>query len=128
MFENSEVGNKVWDIRHGWGIITFINTINAYPINVSFGNEDESFTIDGKEFESDLYPTLFWDEVVIVPPSKPNGFKGPQSMMPDCYRQPATEVTNSLRSLKSSPELSISIKDGDVVITFDTAATIKIKS
>jgi hypothetical protein len=48
-----KVGDKVFDIRYGWGIVEFIDVkSNFYPINVSFGvlNED-CYTWDGRSYQ-----------------------------------------------------------------------------
>jgi hypothetical protein len=69
-FENAQVEDRVWSIRHGWGVITHIST---YKICVKFEslNWDCIFTICGKNDDKDLNPTLFWNEVKIDIPQKP---------------------------------------------------------
>ena len=63
----------VWCIIGGWGEIIQIKKTREYPIVVAHGYSGKlhSYTFDGKYATTDMYPTLFWDEVNIVPPPKP---------------------------------------------------------
>jgi len=62
-FENAKVGDKVWYVAKGWGKIKLVDGYNCqYPIIVAFNNNTESFTFEGKNWISDEYPTLFWEE------------------------------------------------------------------
>lgn len=68
MFKDAQIGDRVWDIRYGWGIIVN-NThqgINERLILCRF-NEKECyhFTVTGKSLPNDLHPTLFWNEFKI---------------------------------------------------------------
>lgn len=71
MFKNAEVGDKVWSVGHGWGKITHIDNDDTYPLKVKFDGDSATYTLEGKFYKDDLNPTLFWDEVKIVPPPKP---------------------------------------------------------
>ena len=65
-FETAQVGDRVWCLLYGWHpIIDTQHNVN-YPILTRKG----SYTIDGRNY-SNNGRTLFWDEVVITPPSKP---------------------------------------------------------
>ena len=65
-FETAKVGDRVWCLLYGWHpIIDTQHNIN-YPILTRKG----SYTIDGRNY-SNNGRTLFWDEVVIIPPPKP---------------------------------------------------------
>jgi hypothetical protein len=59
-----QVGDVVWDVIYGKGVVTDVADSNDYPIEVTFRdkeNEWESFTADGKRYFS--YPrTLFFSE------------------------------------------------------------------
>jgi hypothetical protein len=74
MFRDAKVGDRVWDITSGWGKINnIISWPTEYPVVVVFG-EDEfpySYTYQGRMTTSDINPSLFWDEVKIIPPPKP---------------------------------------------------------
>lgn len=71
-FENAKIGDKVWNIRKGWGIITYIETNSTFAINVEFKDgSDIWFLKDGKEFYDDINPTLFWNEIKVDMPEKP---------------------------------------------------------
>ena len=67
-FENAKVGDRVYHYRYGWSTITNIKKESNYPIIIDY---DFSFTYEGFADKSDKNRTLFWDEVKIVPPSKP---------------------------------------------------------
>jgi hypothetical protein len=69
-FENAQVGDRVWSIRHGWGIIDFITDNKIYVV-FDYLNKTRIFTFNGKSVDDDLNPTLFWDEVEINIPQKP---------------------------------------------------------
>ena len=64
--EEIKVGDKVWDIIEGWGIVERIDS-NNFPIVVS----GHSYNSKGKDNTLDINPTIFWDEVHITPPPKP---------------------------------------------------------
>ena len=66
-FEDAKVGDKVWCLYfEEWSTITNINMGYKYPIQT----ELNSYTIAGR-MNINRGRTLFWDEVKIVPPSKP---------------------------------------------------------
>lgn len=73
MFKDAKVGDKVFDyIKQDWGTVRYIEN-SLYSLEVEFNNGDvKYFTMDGKLFNDDTLPILFWDEVKpIVPPKKP---------------------------------------------------------
>ena len=67
-FEDAKVGDRVFHYKYGWSTITNIKKESNYPIIIDY---DFSFTYEGFADKSDKNRTLFWDEVKIVPPSKP---------------------------------------------------------
>ena len=71
MFEHAEVGDKVWDIRQGWGVVSKITPSHTYPIDVEFEYEDDTYTWDGYFTLDNVNPSLFWDEIKIEAPPKP---------------------------------------------------------
>ena len=72
MFKNAKVGDKVWCMRRGWGVITHTEQGKRHPIGVKFSDRSfTSYTSDGKEYINDITPVLYWDELTIVPPKKP---------------------------------------------------------
>ena len=76
-FKDAKLGDKVWDIMHGWGkIIEIYKDPKApYPIKVSDFEDGslytETYTRDGKTFRNHINPTLFWDEINIKSPPRP---------------------------------------------------------
>ena len=71
MFEDVQVGDDVWDIRMGWGVVDELICSSDYPIIVDFAHECESYTLDGYYSEGDVNPSLFWDEIELKAPPKP---------------------------------------------------------
>ena len=67
-FEDAKVGDRVFHYKYGWSTITNIKKESDYPIIIDY---DFSFTYEGFADKSDSNPSIFWDEVKIVPPSKP---------------------------------------------------------
>lgn len=50
-----KVGDKIWTIREGWTEVKRITSGKTYPINTN----DECYTIDGKIYSDDKYPSVF---------------------------------------------------------------------
>lgn len=82
-FELAEVGDFVWDIAYGDGVITSTNNGNKYPITVKFSDtHSESYTMGGCP-NIEANQTLFWEQLIVVAPRMPkrekfkdiNGFK-----------------------------------------------------
>ena len=75
MFSNAKVGDKVWDIRIGWGTIIDNHSKGNkdYPICVQFEatGANEYYTACGKYYSEDINPSLFWDEIKFDVPKKP---------------------------------------------------------
>jgi hypothetical protein len=71
-FRDAKVGDRVWSMKWGWGDIRKINYEYSTVDYQSFKNNLlYKFNWDGRENSEDTSPTLFWDEVKIVPPPKP---------------------------------------------------------
>jgi hypothetical protein len=73
-FENAKPGDRVWDIRKGWGTIDKLNPHSTYSIIVNFDLDEHgefTYTVKGKSFMSDINQLLFWNEVKIEAPEKP---------------------------------------------------------
>jgi hypothetical protein len=50
-----KVGDKIWTIESGWTKVVNTNDSSVYPVET----EDPCFTIDGKRWKSDKYPSAF---------------------------------------------------------------------
>jgi len=85
-FKGIKVGDRVWDFKYGWGEV--INIKNAYDLDFQNFNRSDLkvlevkfinpyyqnsfyYTFDGVSFYDNANQTLFWDEVKIEIPSKP---------------------------------------------------------
>ncbi len=76
-FENAHVGDRVWSIVDGWGIILNIQDISKYdyPLIVDFDSGyGTSFTISGLKHKEESQ-TLFWDEIKFEVPVQPPRMK-----------------------------------------------------
>ena len=76
-FETAKVGDKVWSLVHGWGVISRIESYSDYPIKVNFEKSFDSFTFDGKLYASNKHQSIFLDEVKIIAPEKPKAAPPP---------------------------------------------------
>lgn len=46
-----KLGERVFDIKYGWGIVVCTDSSTAYPVMVEFENKDEiEYTEDGREY------------------------------------------------------------------------------
>ena len=54
-----QVGQKVWDVVRGEGVVTDILKWEEYPVIVEFDGEEESYTTDGKYREDYAFPSLY---------------------------------------------------------------------
>lgn len=71
-FSNAKVGDRAWSARKGWGTIRRLTVDTPYPIEFKADMGDvENYTPEGKDFISDLYPTLFHQEPQIIIPEPP---------------------------------------------------------
>ena len=61
-----QVGQKVWDVVRGEGVVTDILKWEEYPVLVEFDDEDECYTAEGKYREDDVRPSLYPYEPEIV--------------------------------------------------------------
>lgn len=52
-------GDKVFNPRHGTGVVSSTYNDETYPIDVDFGCASDSYTKDGKEYDGDSFTTLF---------------------------------------------------------------------
>lgn len=66
-FDNAKVGDRVFSIQYGLGIIDRFVTVNDHEaFKVDFDNGDyEWYFKDGRVNVDDVNPTLFWNEVSI---------------------------------------------------------------
>ena len=61
-----QVGQKVWDVVRGEGVVTDILKWEEYPVIVEFDGEEESYATDGKYREDYAFPSLYPYEPKIV--------------------------------------------------------------
>ena len=61
-----QVGQKVWDVFRGEGVVTDILEGETYSVIVEFDDEEECYTTDGKYREDYALPSLYTYEPKIV--------------------------------------------------------------
>lgn len=66
-FTNAKVGDKIYTVQYGEGIIFEIISADTYPIMARFVGASESFDFDGKYCEFDFYPSAFTEPIKVVP-------------------------------------------------------------
>ena len=64
MIDMFEVGQTVWDVRMGRGVVTGIKNVGPWPIRVKIDHNGttQGYTPDGKYQTSDLYRSLYFSE------------------------------------------------------------------
>jgi hypothetical protein len=64
-----KVGDKVWDVRYGWGKVIEINNKYACPVVAQFSIEGlcQSYTLGGKLMDKHPNRSLFFDVVDVQP-------------------------------------------------------------
>lgn len=68
-FSNAKVGDKVYCLINGEGVISKIIGNGTYPIRVSFdeGNSRDCYTRIGKIFDTTSHPSLYHSKPEIIP-------------------------------------------------------------
>ena len=114
MFRDVKVGDRVWEVKKGWGEIYEVDGASPWPIKVSFVvvgvGTTASFTYEGKDMDDDLHPTLFWDEIVITAPEKPvklaeRTFEGWVNLYEDMQPYFHTSLDMAARSISDSSHI-----------------------
>jgi len=69
-FSKAKVGDKVWSLHNGEGVIDSILERGAFPIIVQFKTLDhlEDFMIDGKLYEDAINPDLYRTQPTVTAP------------------------------------------------------------
>lgn len=67
------VGDKVWDMKLGWGVVEelFDKNQTRYPIGIQWEVSYARVSEDGKYSDYDAAPTLFWQPLEYKIPEKP---------------------------------------------------------
>jgi hypothetical protein len=75
-FEKAQVGDKVWSVRYGHGIVAALYSDPDYPLVIKFTKflNSKSYTLQGNEFHHELQ-TLFWQEIKFEVPKQPPRIK-----------------------------------------------------
>ena len=70
-FENAKVGDKVWCMVSGWGVVGSISESNPHHhLVVVFDNGVSDYTKRGA-YDINCKQTLFWDEIKFDAPTAP---------------------------------------------------------
>lgn len=112
MIDMFEVGQTVWDVRRGRGVVDGINLrIGNRPVRVRFDGRGFSFyTACGKASESDLYRSLYFSEPSVI-----------GATTPPFTRKTRVLETVVLRSKSpSGPTVAITVANEDENYIWDT--------
>lgn len=63
-FDEFEVGDRVWDIKYGWGEVVSIDEYNLFSVKVVFERLTKLYSKNGKD-TIDKNRTLFFEEIKI---------------------------------------------------------------
>lgn len=70
-FENARIGDRVWCIRSGWGVVKDICP-HLYSLIIKYENgKIGTYTAEGFYSKDDVQQSLFWDVVKFEAPVKP---------------------------------------------------------
>jgi hypothetical protein len=70
-FADVKKGDKVWSINHGWGKVTSRHS-TTFCVYHETKNKTIWYTLNGeRRYKDDQGQTLFWDEITVTPPPKP---------------------------------------------------------
>ncbi|OHD20573.1 MAG: hypothetical protein A2Y38_03315 [Spirochaetes bacterium GWB1_59_5] len=75
MFRDVKVGDRVWDLVNGWGVVEEV-TLDGLGVlfeepDLDGDRVDVTYRFDGRANSWCRRSTLFWDEIVITAPEKP---------------------------------------------------------
>jgi hypothetical protein len=69
IFEDAKVGDRVWSFVRGWGKIVSVDHSIVHPIVAMFPKYGvKAYDLDGKYYDDDINPELYWDEVRLESP------------------------------------------------------------
>lgn len=69
-FRESQVGDEVYSLIHGKGVVTKVEMSSEYSIHVVFenGRFSKNYTKTGRYYESDIYPELYLTQPTVTAP------------------------------------------------------------
>lgn len=70
-FEKAQVGDKVYDLLEGEGIINSVDYHNILPISVRFKEYELCYTHEGKTSSKSKTARLYWSKPEIIAPEAP---------------------------------------------------------
>ena len=115
-FETARVGDRVWSIEHGWGVVKRLERMFTNPMLVEFSGEVYvTYKLDGAQHSRHSQcrtQTLFWDEVK---------FEAPQKPLPDLEVDTKVLVWGDNNNIKHRRHFS-HFRDGRIW-TFDSGST-----
>lgn len=71
MFRDAKVGDRIFDILLGWGVVENIDLNLNLPLRVKFDVGLSNYTLDGKTSDNHIRPRLYWDEIKFKIPERP---------------------------------------------------------
>ena len=71
MFNDVELGARVWSVIFGWGTVTNKGDSRVYNVEVEFDNGRVVYHAADGTFDHNQLQTLFWGEIKFEIPDKP---------------------------------------------------------
>ena len=105
MFEDVKLGDELYSIEHGWGVV-IEKSKETYSLFIEFKNYKTHFLPDGRSSTKSMHPTLFWDELKFEVPKKP---------LPDLKVDTKVLVNSAKGSRKVKRYFKEFDKDGKIV-------------
>ena len=103
MFNDVKVGDRLYSVEDGWGIVETIYPSRIYPLTIRFDFCMKSFTLEGRRYIGSQNPTLFWGKIEFEVPKRP---------LPDLKVDTKVIVWNNENKIKKKRYFKKFNKDG----------------
>lgn len=126
MFSKAKIGDKVWDIRKGWGVVRSISTANSFPIGVAFSSEmmgEHHYKYDGRYQKDDAFPSLFWGAIKFEIPVKPVVLKTVTTILGACINDHKMYIHESVAEALRNQHVSETIVQIELRVTLPEDST-----
>jgi len=70
MFKNVKVGDRLYSVEDGYGVVEIISMCRVYPLTIRFDCCRKSFTLTGRRYAGSKNPILFWDKIEFEIPKR----------------------------------------------------------
>ena len=106
MFKDAKIGDKLYSVEEGWGIVEAIHASRIYPLTIRFDCCIRRFTLTGRRYEGSENPALYWDKIEFEIPKRP---------LPDLKVDTKVFVWNSNKNRRVKRHFKAFNEDGDII-------------